>query len=286
MNFADAAVRSHRELLAAIDDALRHLRKPPPLADEALHSARKAIKRARAALRLLRECLGETAYRKENAALRDAGRQLAPARNAKALADTFSALRGRNAGGLDQPRYYGTVSRLHFQRLAARASFDQKSVALRSCIGVLAQCRERARRTRIAGALPAKAVAGLRRIHRAGRKAFARATKAGTPEVLHEWRKQVKYLSNALDILGVSAGHPLAGAHRRTVTLAGKLGDDHDLAELERFLAGEPAGVIDNGAKQALFALIARRRAKLQKRARDIGEGIYRGKPRRLLAKA
>jgi CHAD domain-containing protein len=285
MKFADTAVRSHRELLAAIDDALRHLRKTPPLADEALHSARKAIKRARAALRLLRDCLGETAYRKENTALRDAGRQLAPARNAKALVDTFSALRGRHAAELDHSRYDAPASWLHIQRLDARASFDRESVALRSCIGVLTQCRERARRTMTAGVLPAKVIAGLRRIHRAGRKAFARAITAGTPEVLHEWRKRVKYLSNALDILGVSAGHPLSDMHRRAVTLADRLGDDHDLAELARYFASDANIALDPAGKEELARLIERRREKLKKRAFALGEKIYAEKPRHLAAR-
>ncbi len=46
---------------------------------------------------------------------------------------------------------------------------------------------------------PAVAGSGLQRIYRTGRKAFAEARAVRTTEALHEYRKQVKYLFNAID---------------------------------------------------------------------------------------
>ena len=60
-----------------------------------VHRARKALKRARAALRLLREGLDAAAFRAENAALRDAGRSLAPLRDVKAVLGALDELRAR-----------------------------------------------------------------------------------------------------------------------------------------------------------------------------------------------
>ena len=66
-----------------------------------VHAARKALKQARAALRLLRPCLDAAVYRRENLALRDAGRALAPLRDARVLLDAADRLRA--GARLDAP---------------------------------------------------------------------------------------------------------------------------------------------------------------------------------------
>jgi CHAD domain-containing protein len=62
------------------------------LSDEAVHSARKELKKARATLQLLRDALGDVVYKRENAALRDAARPLSEVRDAKVLLDTLVRL--------------------------------------------------------------------------------------------------------------------------------------------------------------------------------------------------
>jgi len=44
-------------------------------------------------------------------------------------------------------------------------------------------------------------LAGLRRIYRNARRSLARASAERTPEALHEWRKQTKYLHTAAGAL-------------------------------------------------------------------------------------
>src|SRR6266550_5872735 len=68
--------------LGAVDSA----RSPT---DEGIHDARKRLKRARAALRLIREALGDREYRRENRILRDAARPLSEIRDAKILIDIY-----------------------------------------------------------------------------------------------------------------------------------------------------------------------------------------------------
>ncbi|MHB8242476.1 MAG: CHAD domain-containing protein, partial [Solirubrobacteraceae bacterium] len=60
--------------------------------ERAIHETRKALKRLRALLRLLQPELGLAAYEHENAALRDAGRRLAGARDAEVTLATLDAL--------------------------------------------------------------------------------------------------------------------------------------------------------------------------------------------------
>src|SRR5688572_14268100 len=80
------------------DDLLRHVEaavhalRARRLTDEAIHTARKHLKRARANLRLLRDAIGKASYARENAALRDAARPLSGVRDAKVLLETCDTL--------------------------------------------------------------------------------------------------------------------------------------------------------------------------------------------------
>jgi hypothetical protein len=127
-------------------------------------------------------------------------------------------------------------------------------------------------------------IGGLRRIHRTGRKTLSHAMREQTPEASHEWRKQVKYLSNALKILDVSDRPRLAKTEERAAKLADRLGDDHDLAELARYVTGDARVALDADAKEKLAKLIQRRRAKLHKRAFALGAKIYKEKSGRFAA--
>jgi CHAD domain-containing protein len=84
-------------LRAAAGEALKQLTAVRPIPDEAIHEARKSLKRARAALRLLRDGMTDAAYRRENARLRDAGHLLTPLRDAKSLIDALDSLQKRYA---------------------------------------------------------------------------------------------------------------------------------------------------------------------------------------------
>lgn len=265
MKPAQAAVRCRRALIGYIEEARHALRLRHP-SDESVHAARKAIKKARAALRLLRGTLGEASYQHENAALRDA----------KSMAEMFRALRERHVSRLRHAQ--ALAVQLDENLRARRRELSRKPAALRACKGMLAACRARIAR-RHPGGSRQEVLEGLRRIYRRGRRSLAASRRAGTPEALHEWRKQVKYLSNALKILdgGSSAGGAKLGG--RAEELADILGEDHDLAELDRHVAARGRADSVAHARQNLWALIARRRAKLQKRAYSLSAKIYARTP-------
>src|SRR5262245_1303063 len=60
--------------------------------DEAVHEARKAFKKIRSVLRLVRPVIDEEKYREENIHFRDAGRPLTEVRDAKILIETLDHL--------------------------------------------------------------------------------------------------------------------------------------------------------------------------------------------------
>jgi CHAD domain-containing protein len=235
------------ELLGFLDRALGHLRKPQ-VTDHDVHEARKALKRARAALRLLRPALGNNAYRFENRRLRDAGRALAPLRAPVTLLEALLLL---EKGAKLQA---GLRKSLHSRRAMARRTL--RSDVTRA-VGLIEGSRSRA----AAFASNDNTEKPLQRIYRRGRKAGTTAKRDGSVEAMHEWRKQVKYLLNALEML---RAHP----HRAALAdeLADALGEDHDLALLYPLA---PAG---------LQKKIARRRAHLQALAFKLRGRLYRQK--------
>src|SRR5207237_1379951 len=77
----DVSEGIRRIIVERIDDALGSLRsKAGASLSETVHTARKRFKEARAALRLVRDELGEERFADGNRALRDAGRPLSEVR--------------------------------------------------------------------------------------------------------------------------------------------------------------------------------------------------------------
>ncbi len=233
-----------------------------PLSDDAVHEARKALKVARAALRLLRAAIGEASFRAENAALRDAGRALAALREPASLRSALEALRERYPQELRGAPLASARRLLRARRARALGRLTGDKSALEQCLRLIERTRARVAAPAFRAAGPLEIARGLARIDARNRKAYRKARKMRTHEALHEWRKQVKYLANARTILGEAS--PLGPAR-----LAERLGEDHDLHLLVLRLR--------LGAR--IEARVAKRRAKLQKRAFSLGSALYREKP-------
>jgi hypothetical protein len=244
----------------AVDEALRRLQARQPLKDDSVHEARRALKKARAALKLVRAEMGGSAYRRENLALRDAGRYLSPLRDSHAMLSTLEQLRSEQPPKIGKPDYARMAARLRAMQAAARGR-----LALVPCTRILKACRRRLRRAAPAPLNGKSVRAALKKIYRTGRTAFAAAKEAGTPDLLHECRKQAKYLFNALQWIGAPQGRIQTRARK----LTGCLGEEHDLGELACLFP----------AHSALQQCAERSRAKLRRRAFKIGAKLYAAKP-------
>ena len=262
-----------RELYASIAVALARV-DDPRVSDKGIHEARKALKKARAALRLLRPGLEPAAYRAENALLRDAGRALAPLREARSLLDAPGALRARDRAALPRATLERLIRELREEKRRVSRDREARQAAIGICLRLLRRSLARAQQPDFA-AMGAKPLSkGMRRIYRKGRRALAEARTRPSPEALHEWRKQAKYLLNALETLYGARKGRTGKAARRLRRLAERLGDDHDLDALARHVR-RPG---------LLQAAIMRRRAGLQKKAFALGRKLYRGKAKRFPA--
>jgi CHAD domain-containing protein len=264
--------------IAAALQALWERRRPN---DEAMHQVRKDLKRARAALRLLRDAVGDAAYTQENVELRDAARPLSGVRDATVALQVVHEL-------LDREKKPSRRAKLLELRRQLR---EERERAWRGLLGgprlavieySLQDAGERAEYWRFPVHDSPLLRAGFERVYRKGRKTLKHARAEGSTESLHESRKQVKYLQQALAIAAPGGVRRLRKLSKRAQKVADRLGDDHDLAALQARLAARRAR---SKAESKLIARIEARRAKLQKKAMKLARRVYRRTPRAFVRK-
>ncbi len=277
-----------RVILGQLDLAMELLDGYPAESGEhTVHEVRKALKRLRALLVLLRGELGAKRCSREDAALRDCGRRLAGARDAEVMLGTLDSLVRRDPSHLGRS---AAVRALRAQLLAERDTAaahaihdprvrDEAIVELRAVRARVARWELRERGFRLLAP-------GLEGIYTRGRRRMRVARRRPSVEALHVWRKRVKELRYAAETLdrGGKSYKPVRRVARRADRLGEMLGEEHDLALLEarvRERSRTFAGA--RKARKRLLALIASRRRKLRKRALREGERLYRRPPRRFV---
>lgn len=272
----DGFERCWRERLDRAVAALAGERAADPAG--AVHEARKALKMERSLLRLGRAGLPAAARRRHDAALRDCARRLAPSRDGDALVQTLDGLAGPCAGRVPQV----TIAAIRERLIAARdRRLGQlyRDGALAAVARELGELHDRgASELRLRRGGFAALSEGLRDGYRRGRRAMARATRHLSPEHLHDWRKRVKDLTYHLRLLEPAAPDSLAGVVAEARRLAALLGEAHDLAILAEAVRGMDGGLALDTAP--LLAVIERRRAAVQSRARLVGGRLYAEPPR------
>jgi len=246
---------------------------------EAIHETRKDTKKLRSLLRLVRDPLGDSNYRRENNRFRDAARKLGDARDAQVRAKTLAELRERFDGdseNLEAKDWDALEAKLG----SGEEPGDELREAMSDTAAAIEQGLERVDGWSFDGATGFDLFEdGLRRAYRRGRERFAEAREAPTIERLHEWRKRTKDLWYDLRLLRVAWPPAMQALADEVHELSDHLGDDHDLALLRDTAEARIAG---NAPKrfERLDRLIARRRSELQSAAFALGERIYAEKPK------
>jgi CHAD domain-containing protein len=249
-----------------IDHALDELRgKTDSTAEEAVHEARKDLKKLRALLRLARAELGES-FARENTYFRDAGRELAGARDSDVMLDTLKAL--------DIPAGMGWELRKAIQAHRARNGAGGRRAATAAVVSMLTDARRRVDDWPLERDSFGVLENGLERSYRRGRGRFKQVRANPSVEGLHEWRKRVKELWYHHTLLRPCWPAVMEAVGDEAHELADRLGDDHDLAMLAEW-------VRENAhADPEFFEAVARRRAELEAEAMTLGARIYADKPK------
>jgi CHAD domain-containing protein len=250
--------------------------------EAAIHEARKAFKRVRALVRLSRDALGDEVYRRENATFRDAGKRLSGVRDAAVMVETLDDVSRRFRDELPEGAFAGLRDALAADADAAREQIAQDSGAVDDVVATLQSQRALV----AAWPLPddagtAMLAPGFERIYRRGRRALRAARKETDTEHLHELRKRAKDLWHAAQVLRRADRKRMKKLARRAHDLSDVVGEDHDLAVLLD-AARDRANSLEPGELELLDGVVARRRARLQRKALARGRHVFARKPRKL----
>jgi CHAD domain-containing protein len=250
--------------------------------DEVVHQARKRLKKTRAVIRLVRDTLGSTTYKQENARFRDLGNNLAGLRDSKVQIETLDNLIAHFSDiapetFTDTRRELRVDYRREYQRV-----LDEDVITL--VRDRLKDAREAIASWTIDADDWSAIAPSLKRVYKRGYKALHLASSEPTAENLHDWRKRVKYLRYQLRILSPIWSGMMAQWIEQTHDLSDYLGEDHDLAVLTEFISSQPAR-FDRDKIETLIALCDRRQIELQLAAIRLGKRIYTEKPKAFVSR-
>jgi CHAD domain-containing protein len=241
--------------------------------DDAVHEARKSVKKIRAVLRLMRPEL-DGAYDTETERLQAVGRKLSEFRDAGAIVETFDALKKKYRDDLKKHPLDSIRRRLMKlrdeaeKRVEAGNSFEKLS-------GTLENAAKDVKTWPLqTDGFPAIA-SGLEGAFRRARRAMARARKNPRPETYHEWRKRVK--DHWYDVrLLESLWSDVMRAHEKSLKdLEGWLGEDHNLVVLREKIVAEPDSYGNPKETDFLLDLIDKYQKELRDNSLSLGERIY-----------
>jgi CHAD domain-containing protein len=225
--------------------------------DKAIHEARRHLKRARSALKLARSALGER-YSRENTRLRNIARRLSVFRDAAAMIEAFDELKTK--------KFPAVREGLALVKKDIESGSDP-ATAMRKAAQVLTPGRPWPE----AAGSPAVAAKGLRFTWLQGKRALARLHRMPMPESFHELRKCVKAYRFQLRFTGA--------AEARIDALDQLLGEAHNLAVLDRWIAERPGRFGTDTQVAAFRRLLRERRVAVQAKSLRSADELFAGAP-------
>jgi CHAD domain-containing protein len=245
--------------------------------DEAIHEARKSIKKVRALLRLKRIELDET-FTQENDRLRDIARGLSALRDGFVMIEAFDSVRKHYSK--ETGTRLGSIRAGLSKKWAESAYPEQVTQVLDHAAGELKKAGKRVRTWPLHDDGFSAISPGFEAIYRAGRKALKRARKTPNSENFHDFRKRVKdhwYHVRLLENLWTN----MMSAYEKTLKeLETALGDDHNLTVLREWIMTDPSYYGQEKDIQLLLDLIDRYQKELRDKSLALAARVYEEKPR------
>jgi CHAD domain-containing protein len=247
--------------------------------EERVHDVRTRLKRSRAALAPLRKRDGQPGKRarKDDRRLRDNGRRLARPRDLVVQAHTFRILAARLAHELPA----GLLERMRDVGEQLRRKVKPKAVErdLKKTAHALGRLARRMGPWQVAHGRRAVGQ-GIARSYDRAREAMTLVRDEPTPERFHDWRKQVKVMSNELKIVSRAVPELADTLAPKLERLGEILGQIHDLDCAAATSERHPRWFGSEADRDAVRALVAEHRVLLERDAFTLAETVFAGRPR------
>ncbi|MGG6242024.1 CHAD domain-containing protein [Nodosilinea sp. AN01ver1] len=243
---------------------------------EAVHNARKHLKKVRSVLRLVRKSIDKDTYNREKNRLRDLGRSLSLARDSEVYQQTLNGL--LDAYGLDLDtgefsKLQASLGDLHQVRLKELTNGDTPIAAI---VSDLKDSQGRLNQLSLQKTGWKALSANLKQIYSQGQTRYHIAYADGSDDAFHDWRKRVKDLWHITGLLKPLWPSVMTAFESEMDQLAQALGDGHDVAALRSFLLGSPTEIaIEAVHMQVLLPLMKHRQHRLHQQANELGHRLY-----------
>jgi len=250
-----------------------------PQSDEAVHDARRRVKKIRAIIRLVRPVLDKDS-RAVDRDLSTVSRLLAPVADGQGVIETLDELARRYGKVLPKPALAHARARVvrNSQRADHRASARGIIDLAR---GTLRSERRRIKHWRV-GAEGFRAIApGLEDSYRRARLMMIAAWSRPKPSHFHSWRRYVKDHWFHVRLLEGRCGYHLVAYERRIEALDGILGEYHNVILLRDMLVADRSLSRDEVAR--CLRVAARYQRLLRRHAETLGVRVFTERPRRFV---
>ena len=244
--------------------------------DTPVHETRKHIKKARAALRLIRKEIGRGLFNRQDHFLRDAGKLISDIRDAEVRLQTVRQLQGISRR--HHRRNYCKVEELLMLELenfmAAFAEWQGQAAPL------LSQAREELEEWRVEDFGPKQLCCAIQQSYKAARRALAVARASGRVEDFHLLRSKAKQLWYQLRVIRPANAVVLKNLTDELRAIADLLGRSHDLACLGERLRQDRGRSATAREAHGLLAVIEASESDLQRAAAELAGRFFGEKPR------
>ena len=244
--------------------------------DTPVHGMRKHVKKARAALRLVRKEIGAGLFREQDHCLRDVGRITSEIRDAEVRLQTVRELQGisRRRRARAYPKLEGMLAMELENFMAAFAEWQTQAVPMLERAYANVDCwpldQFSCKQLRCA----------VQRTYKSARKALACAEATPTTENFHRFRTRAKRLWYELRILRPVNPVVLKNLSDDLRSLGNLLGRAHDLSFLkDRLRRGDQKSEWEREGHK-LLAVIEVSHADLQRGAVELAEHFFAERPR------
>jgi CHAD domain len=246
----------------------------PSPSEDAIHEARKSIKKARAVLRLISEHVDPDSTTKR---LRRAGRLLSPIRDAEATLESVRTLCAKGSRTLTA-EHCSEVGHKLKQQKTRLGRFARRADIIGRAARSIQRVERSVERWDWKQMNASKLISEVRRSYKQARQGLHEARGSRGSVAFHEWRKRIKTLWYALRLLErrVPVGPQLTELKR----LEEWLGDDHNLMLLRKQVATKGRPNLAQAGVRRVRQLATQRQLELRKMALSTGMRVFNDKPK------
>jgi CHAD domain-containing protein len=249
-----------------------------PNPHEGVHQARKAFKRMRALLRLIRPIIGDKAYAQEDRRYRRLGRSFSGVRDIQALLDTVHKLEASDAFAEKRRTAAVITGQLRAERARAEEALAREHAS--AGLKALNKARQAFTRLPLQDAAMAGVVRGLQDGYREGRRCYFNAYATGDDEDFHDWRKAMQRHWRHLQLVSPAWPEALRPRIDLAQELSQLLGDEHDLSVLRERVSAHCGSALADDEMTEFLQLCRNRQLELRRLARGRGARLFGEKPK------